>query len=93
MSGLRYSLDEIARLGESRFEREVLPRIGGEDDNDIVAIDIESGAYAIDRDQLVAADRLLAQNPDAQIWFRRVGSPYVHRFGGFSRVRPVAGHD
>lgn len=92
MSGLRYPPAEIARLGEALFERDVLPRLNGQDRNDIVAIDIESGAYVIDRDQHAATDRLLAQNPEAQIWFRRVGSRYVHRLGGFPRIRPAA-HD
>jgi 3-methyladenine DNA glycosylase Mpg len=92
MSGLRYAPEEIARLGEALFERDVLPRINGQDRNDIVAIDIESGTYVIDSDQLSAAHQLRARNPEAQIWFRRVGSRYVHRMGGIPRVRPEA-HD
>jgi hypothetical protein len=46
-----------------------------------VAIDIETGVYEIDGDELVASDRLLARLPDAQIWLRQVGSRYVRRFG------------
>ncbi len=42
---------------------------------------IESGAYEIDADELAASDRLLARKPDAQMWLRRVGSRYAHRFG------------
>jgi hypothetical protein len=87
MSGLRYPRDEIARRGEALFESEVLPSLNVQDRNDIVAIDIESGAYVIDTDQLAAADRLLAQNPDAQIWFRRVGSRYVDRMLGMRYLR------
>jgi hypothetical protein len=32
-------------------------------------------------DTLLAADRLLARCPEAQIWFVRIGHPAVHRFG------------
>jgi len=34
---------------------------------------------------LTACDKLNARVPDAQIWLVRVGSRYVHRFGGLER--------
>jgi len=53
-----------------------------------VAIDIETGAYELDADELAASDRLLARIPNAQIWLCRVGSRYARRFG--PRQRSVA---
>jgi hypothetical protein len=44
-------------------------------------IDIETGDYEIDRDEIAASDRLFARRPDAQVWFRQVGSRYARRFG------------
>jgi hypothetical protein len=44
-----------------------------------VAIDVESGAYEIDGEELTAAHRLLARYPDARLWVRRVASRYLHR--------------
>ncbi len=41
---------------------------------------IQTGAYEIDADELVASDRLLARHPDAQIWLTRVGSRYARHF-------------
>jgi hypothetical protein len=46
-----------------------------------VAIDIETGAYELDTDELAASDRLVARVPDAQVWLKRIGSRYVRRFG------------
>jgi hypothetical protein len=46
-----------------------------------VVIDIDTGAYEIDEDELAASDRLLARNSDAQLWVTRVGSRYARRFG------------
>jgi hypothetical protein len=43
------------------------------------AIDIESGAYELDVDELAACDKLSGRIPDAQIWLVRVGSRYVLR--------------
>lgn len=86
MLDLPFTLDEVARRGDEFYERDVLPRVTAADTGRIVAIDIESGAYAIDADQLAAGDRVLTRNPDAVLWFRRIGSDYVHRFGGRSRA-------
>jgi hypothetical protein len=43
--------------------------------------DLDTGAWEIDADEDVAADRLEARLPEAQIWVVRVGSRYVRRFG------------
>jgi len=77
----RYSQEEFARRGEEIYEKEILPRLEGEDPSKFVLIDIETGDYEVDADELAASDRLLARHPDAQVWFRRVGSRPVRRFG------------
>ena len=79
----RYSREEFARRGDEIYDRDVLPKLKPEDHNKIVAIDIETGDYEIDRNELAACDQLSARHPDAQIWLRRVGSPYLYRFGGY----------
>jgi hypothetical protein len=76
---LRRTSDEIARRGDLLYEREVAPHVSTEDTGCFVAIDVESGVYEIDRHELTAIHRLLAQKPDAQIWLRRVGKTYTHR--------------
>jgi hypothetical protein len=77
----RYSLDEVARRGDEIYEREVLPRLGPEDEAKFALIDVETGDYEVDRDEIAASDRLLARRPDAQVWTRQVGSKYARRFG------------
>lgn len=90
MSRLRYSLDELARLGDELYDREVLPRTTEAQRGMYVAIDVDTGTFAIDANQLAAADRVRAHHPEAQLWFRRVGLHYVHRIGGSRRLRPGA---
>lgn len=84
----RYSKEEFARRGDEIYERDVRPHLGPQDEGRFVAIDIESGAYEIDGDEIAASDRLLARNPEAQIWFRLIGSRHTRRFG--PRVRTAA---
>lgn len=76
----RYSKEEFARRGDEIYKRDVLLKLEPEDEGKIVAIDIETGDYEIDWDELAAADRLDARHSNAQIWLRRVGSRPVRRF-------------
>ncbi len=93
MAGIepRYSKEEFARRGEEIFERVVRPRVEGEDERKFVLIDIETEDFEVDTDEIAASDRLLARNPDGQVWVRRVGSRYVYSFGG-SQFRRSAGN-
>jgi hypothetical protein len=83
----RYNKDEFARRGDAIYEQNIKPRLKPQDDGNFVAIDIETGDFAVDPDELGACDALRARIPDAQIWMKRAGAPYVHRFGGGRRDR------
>ena len=76
-----YSKDEFARRGDVIYERDVAPSLAESAKGMFAAIDIETGAYEVDADELTASDLLLARVPDAQIWVRRIGSRYTRRFG------------
>jgi hypothetical protein len=78
----RYSREEIARRGDAIYDRDVRPRLKPEDEGKFVAIDVETGAFEIEAEELAACDRLRARVPQSQIWLLRAGSPYLHRFGG-----------
>lgn len=77
----RYSKEEFARRGDALYERDIRPAVEVENDGKFVAIDIETGDYEVDADELAASDRLLARLPRAQIWLRRVGSRFARRVG------------
>jgi hypothetical protein len=81
----RYSKEEFARLGDAIYESQLRPVLEKGDEGKFVAIDIETGAYELDRDELAASDRLLARVPNAQIWLRRIGSRYARHFGSYPR--------
>jgi hypothetical protein len=80
----RYSKEEFAHRGDTIYERDIRPQLKNSDDRRFAAIDIESGLYELDENELSACDKLRVRVPEAQIWLVRVGSPYVHRFGGRS---------
>jgi hypothetical protein len=78
----RYSKEEFARRGDAIYQKDVRPQLKAEDHGKFAAIDIETGEYAIDADELKACQKLRKRIPDAQIWMVRVGYRTVHRIGG-----------
>ena len=77
----RYTKDEAARLGDEIYDRTVRSQVEPARNGEVVAIDLDSGAWEVDPDEVSAAHRLEAHHPDAQIWVVRVGSRYLARFG------------
>jgi hypothetical protein len=84
----RYDMQEVARRGDEIYDRAVLPHLRPEDEGKLVLIDIETGDWEMDRDEIAASDRLLARIPDAQVWMRQVGTRHARRFG--PRYKAVA---
>jgi hypothetical protein len=87
-TGPRYSKEEFSRRGEAIFQRDIRSTVENRDPNDFVAIDIETGEFEVDSDELAAMDRIHKRIPGAQVWLRRVGSRFAHRLGGRRIVKP-----
>ncbi len=77
----RYSKEEFARRGDQIYERDIRPQVEADNKGKIVAIDIETGAWEMDTDEIATCARLEARYPNSQLWLVRVGSRYVRRFG------------
>jgi hypothetical protein len=82
-----YTKEEFARRGTEIYERDIRPKVEADSYGKIVAIDIETGAYAIGDSRLSAARPLQAENPNAQMWAVRVGHPAVHRIPHVNRSK------
>jgi len=78
----RYSQEETARRGRELYERDIRPRVEAGHSGEFAAIDIETGDYALDKDDYTATETLLARQPSAQIWLVRVGHTTTYRIGG-----------
>jgi hypothetical protein len=77
----RYDSNEFARRGELIYERTILPKVTPDLDGQFVLIDIESGEYEIGENEMETAERLHRRIPDAQVWFRRIGTRPTRKFG------------
>ena len=77
---------ETARLGKEMYQRDILPLVEADHHGEVVAIDVDSGDYALADTALAAVERLRAQRPDAvNILCERVGYPTLRKFGLQSR--------
>jgi hypothetical protein len=80
----RYSAQETARRGDELYEREVRAKVEPTNQGKIVAIDTETGSYAVGDTALAKSKHLLSQHPQAEIWFVRIGHRALHRIGSRS---------
>ena len=80
----RYSKEEIARRGQELYASGIRQQVEVGNEDKIVAIDIETGAFEVDANVLPATNRLFEQYPDAQPWVIRIGHRAVDRFGARS---------
>lgn len=78
----RYSANEACRRGTELYETKIRPLVEEGNLGRLVAIDIESGDYAVADERLDAANVLFNKNPDAQIWMIRIGHVAVESIGG-----------
>jgi hypothetical protein len=78
----RYSKEEFAQRGDYLYETKIKSQVEAGNDGKIVAIDLETEDFEVDKSEIAACDRLEAHHPDAQIWIVRIGSRHVRRFGG-----------
>ena len=80
--GPRRPDEEIARLGTEIYERDIKAQVEENHDGEVVAIDVDSGEWAIAKDLIAATDRLREKRPDANdVFCERVGDHPVYMFG------------
>ena len=81
MTQPQLSAEETARRGDEIYDRQIREAVEAENPGKIVAIDVETGDYVLAETAINAARRLRLQQPNAEVWFVRVGSPALHHIG------------
>jgi len=86
MPDAKYSREEVAARGEAIYEQEIRAKVETNNKGKYLVLDIESGGYEIDEEDLAATKRMMAKFPDAVLYGLRIGYPAAYRLGGFSKV-------
>ena len=89
MPNLATSPEEIARRGQDYYDRFLRAKLEPKHRGKFLVLDIETGEYEIDRDEMAAIQRARARMPDRVFYILRVGYGAAHRIGArFSRKQP-----
>lgn len=79
-----YKTEEVVRLGREIYEREIRAEVEPDHEGEFVVVDITTGAWEVDADDVAASDRALRRNPGAVLYFLRAGRPAAYRLGAGS---------
>jgi hypothetical protein len=83
----RLPMDEIVSRGKQIYDEKIRSQVDPANIDRIVAIDVESGDFAVADESLAACQLLIDRNPDSQIYIHRIGHFAVDRLGGACDTR------
>ena len=81
MSHPRYTSEEITRRGQALYDERLRADVDTRHRGKFLVLDIESGEYEIDVDELTALQRAKRKKPDAALYILRIGYPAAYRIG------------
>jgi len=75
--------EEIARRGEEIYERDLRAKLETEENRgQFLIIDIATGDYEINKEDLIATEQLLTRHPNAMTYGLRIGYEAAYELGG-----------
>ncbi|HEV7517209.1 MAG TPA: hypothetical protein VGR07_12980 [Thermoanaerobaculia bacterium] len=81
MPHTRYSTAEIDERGQALYESDIRDKLDTSARGKFLVLDIETGDYEIDSDELSALKRARSKHPDAALYLLRIGHPTAYRMG------------
>jgi len=81
MSDPRLSSDAIAEQGQAIYDRDIRDLLDAGDRGKFLVLDVESGDYELDADEIAAVKRARTKHPGAAFYILRVGRSAVYRLG------------
>jgi len=81
MPAERPSAEEIARRGKDLYERAVKVHVERQHQGKFLVIDLESGDYEVDADDIEADSRLRQRQPNSLFYLMRIRHPGAFRVG------------
>ena len=82
MSVTKYSPEEVAHLGNAIYRRDLRDKVMPQHKGQFLILDIQSGDYEIDADDLTAEERLRARRPDGIFFGLRIGYTSAYTLAG-----------
>lgn len=77
-----YNGEEIARRGQALYQEQIRAEVEAQNKGKYLVINVETGEYEMDADDLAASKRAKARFPDAPLFAMRIGFAAAYRLGG-----------
>jgi len=84
----KYPGEYFEKRADELFEQSIKAQVANMDPDLDLVIDIESGEFAVGNDHLEVAERLIAKNPNGQLYHRHVGYNWSVQIRGRIKVIP-----
>lgn len=85
----RYTGRQVARIGEELYARQLRAKVEQDNKGKFPVMDILTGDYEIDEEDVMASDRLLERHPDGVLYGLRIGYPAAYSIGGGFPIEQV----
>jgi len=79
-----YTPEEVAARGEAIYQRDIRPHVESTCQGRFLVLDIESGQYEIDADDIAATKRARAKHPEGVLYGVRIGHSAAYRLGALA---------
>lgn len=73
--------EEVTRRGDALYQDAIRSQVEAQHPGEFVLIDIDSGAYEVDADDMAAEARLYARRPNGVMYLLRIGAPAAYTIG------------
>jgi hypothetical protein len=84
-----YTSEEIVQRGQALYDQQIRAKVEASHKGEFLILDVDTGEYEIDRNEVAAVKRAKMKNPGAALYILRVGYPTAYRVGGQRAVPPA----
>jgi hypothetical protein len=82
MPHTQYTSDEIVQRAQRFYDQQIRDKVEAGNKGKFLVINVETGEYEMDADDVAAAKRARARFPEAALFSMRIGYPSAYRLGG-----------
>ncbi len=77
----KYTSEEIAQRGQAIYDQQIRAQVETAHRGEFLVLNVETGEYEIDHNELTALQRAKTKNPDGAFYILRIGATAAYRLG------------
>ena len=80
---------QIGQRGQALYDQQIRAQVEQDHRGKFLILDVNTGDYEIDAEDLTASERLLARRPDAALFGVRIGHRAAYRLVGMKQKKSI----